>query len=151
MIPLFLGSDADKEFASKITKVLDEFQLQYKVIACSAHKAPERLLSLIQKYDALKEPVVYITIAGRSNGLSGVTAGNTINPVIACPPFSDKADYLVNIHSTIQMPSDTPTLTVIDPVNAALCAARILALNDSELRKKLDERMKKVKASFIDE
>ncbi len=42
------------------------------------------------------------------------------------PPFSDKADMLVNIHSTLQMPSNTPVLTVIDPGNCALAAKRIL-------------------------
>lgn len=150
MIPLLLGSASDKEHAKKITDVIDEFDLSYEVIVSSAHKVPEKLLQLIQKYDSSKEPVVYITIAGRSNGLSGVTAGATANPVIACPPFSDKADYLVNVHSTLQMPSDTPVLTVIDPVNAALCAVRILALHDEGLRKKLEERMKKIKSSFPD-
>lgn len=151
MIPILLGSASDKDFAKKITDVLDQFGLSYKVIVSSAHKVPEKLLSVIQKYDVLKEPILYITIAGRSNGLSGVTAGATVNPVIACPPFSDKADYLVNIHSTLQVPSDTPVLTVIDPVNAALCAARIFALHDSELRKKIEHRVKQVKDSFNDE
>lgn len=150
MILLLLGSASDKEFAAKITKVLDEFGSSYKVLASSAHKVPEKLLEIIRTYDALPELVVYVTIAGRSNGLSGVTAGSTVNPVIACPPFSDKSDYLVNVHSTLQMPSDTPTLTVIDPVNAALCALRILALSDPALRAKLQDRMKKVKDSFTD-
>lgn len=151
MIPILLGSASDKEFAKKITEVLDLFDLTYKLIVSSAHKVPERLLRVIQKYDALKDPVVYITIAGRSNGLSGVTAGATINPVIACPPFSDKADYAVNIHSTLQMPSDTPVLTVIDPVNAALCTVRIFAMHDSQLRKKVEQRMSRLKDSFRDE
>lgn len=151
MILLLLGSASDQAFAKKITDVLDEFQLQYKIIVCSAHKVPERLLKIIRKYDSSKDPVVYITIAGRSNGLSGVTSGSTVNPVIACPPFSDKADYLANIHSTLQMPSDTPVLTVIDPVNAALCVVRIFAFHDLSFRKKLEARMKKVKASFTDE
>lgn len=149
MIPILLGSASDKDFAKKITDVLDQFGLSYKVIVSSAHKVPEKLLSVIEKYDSLKEPVVYITTAGRSNGLSGVTAGATLNPVIACPPFFDKADYLVNVHSTLQMPSDTPVLTVIDPVNAALCAARIFALHNFELRKKIEQRMKELKDSFI--
>ena len=40
-------------------------------------------------------------------------------------PFSDKADMLVNIHSTLQMPSQTPVFTVIDPGNCALAVKRI--------------------------
>ncbi|MEO2090963.1 MAG: AIR carboxylase family protein, partial [Gemmataceae bacterium] len=51
-------------------------------------------------------------IAGRSNALSGFVAANSEFPTLGCPPFSDKADMLVNIHSTLQMPSNTPVLTV---------------------------------------
>ena len=40
--------------------------------------------------------------------------------------FSDKSDMLVNIHSTLQMPSNTPVLTIIDPGNCALAVKRIL-------------------------
>ena len=72
--------------------------------------------------------LVYITIAGRSNALSGFTAANTTFPVLACPPFADRMDMLVNIHSTLQMPSKVPVLTVLEPENAALAAMRILDL-----------------------
>ena len=70
--------------------------------------------------------MVCITIAGMSNALSGVVACNLKWPVIACPYFQDNQDYLVNIHSTLQMPSKVPTLTAINPQNAALAAIRIL-------------------------
>ena len=101
-----------------------------------------------KEYDANNGPVCYITSAGRSNALSGFVAANSIYPVIGCPPFSDKADLLVNIHSTLQMPSDTPVLTVIDPQNAAMAAIRILAANDSELRKKVRSHIVTLKKKF---
>ncbi|MCF7801884.1 MAG: AIR carboxylase family protein, partial [Candidatus Marinimicrobia bacterium] len=63
-----------------------------------------------------------------SNALSGFVAANSEFPTIACPPFADKVDMLVNIHSTLQMPSKAPVLTVIDPGNAALAVKRILDL-----------------------
>jgi 5-(carboxyamino)imidazole ribonucleotide mutase len=72
--------------------------------------------------------IVYITIAGRSNALSGFVAANSEFPTLGCPPFADKADMLVNIHSTLQMPSNTPVLTVIDPGNCALAVKRILGV-----------------------
>jgi len=75
-----------------------------------------------------KENIVYITIAGRSNALSGFVAANSDFPTIACPPFSDKMDMVVNIHSTLQMPSNTPVLTVLDPGNCALAVKRIFGL-----------------------
>ena len=76
-----------------------------------------RLLSIMQ-----------VTIAGRSNALSGFVAANTSKPTIGCPPFSDKVDMSINIHSTLQMPSMTPVLTVLDPGNCALAVHRILSL-----------------------
>ena len=75
-----------------------------------------------------EKDVVYITIAGRSNALSGFVAANSEFPTLGCPPFSDKADMLVNIHSTLQMPSNTPVLTVIDPGNCALAVKRIFGV-----------------------
>ena len=147
-VQFLLGSDSDREFAGKITKVLDEFDLKYDLKVASAHKVPEKVIEIIEANNAKTEALCYITIAGRSNGLSGVTAGSANHPVIACPPFKDKEDYAINIHSTLQMPSDTPVLTVIDPVNAALCAARILALTDEDLKAKLVDRIKKVKEKF---
>lgn len=146
-VPVLLGSESDKEFAAKITKNFDEWQIPYKVVVCSAHKVPEKLFALIQEYNS-QEDVVYVTIAGRSNGLSGVTAGSSIHPVIACPPLADKADFMVNINSTLQMPSDTPVLTVLDPQNCALAVARIFALKDAALKTKIQERIKVVKAGF---
>jgi 5-(carboxyamino)imidazole ribonucleotide mutase len=75
-----------------------------------------------------EKDIVYITIAGRSNALSGFVAANCEFPTLGCPPFSDKADMLVNIHSTLQMPSNTPVLTVLDPGNCALAVKRIFGV-----------------------
>ena len=75
-----------------------------------------------------EESVVFVTIAGRSNALSGFVAANTNKPTIGCPPFADKIDMSINIHSTLQMPSNTPVLTVIDPGNCALAVKRIFGV-----------------------
>ena len=72
--------------------------------------------------------VVYITVAGRSNALSGVVACNTKFPVIACPPFKDKDDMMVNINSTLQMPSKVPVMTILEPENVAMSIARMFRL-----------------------
>lgn len=147
-VVFLLGSESDKEFASKIEKELDGWKVEHVLHVASAHKVPEKVFELVQSYNQSAESVVYITIAGRSNGLSGVVAANSIHPVIACPPFKDKEDMIVNLNSTLQMPSDTPVLTVIDPKNAALAAVRILALKDENLRANVDERIKQIKNSF---
>jgi 5-(carboxyamino)imidazole ribonucleotide mutase len=126
-IVIIMGSETDGPHAEKITARLAVLGYQADVHVASAHKQPRKVLEIIDSY-AQEEAVVYITIAGRSNALSGFTAANTDFPVLACPPFADKVDMLVNIHSTLQMPSSTPVLTVLDPGNAALAAVRILAL-----------------------
>jgi 5-(carboxyamino)imidazole ribonucleotide mutase len=148
MIPIILGSDSDREFAEKITKELDKWEVEYEVLVASAHKVPEKVMGIVAKYNESSEAVCYITIAGRSNGLSGVTAGSSVHPVIACPPFSGKDDYQVNVHSTLQMPSDTPVLTVIDPKNAALSAVRILSNSNPALKEKMKDYIKEIKSKF---
>ena len=55
---------------------------------------------------------------------------------------------MINIHSTLQMTSDTPVLTVIDPKNAAFSAVRILANADPGLKKKVRDYIKGIKSSF---
>ncbi len=71
---------------------------------------------------------MYVTIAGRSNALSGFVAGNSDKVTIACPPFSSKEDMILNLNSTLQMPSNVPVLTVLDPGNCALAVKRIIEL-----------------------
>ena len=121
---LIMGSTSDEPHAKKITDKLDEYGITWEQHAASAHKQPLEVLEILEANKDGKN-IVYITIAGRSNALSGFVAANSEFPTLGCPPFSDKADMLVNIHSTLQMPSNTPVLTVIDPGNCALAVKRI--------------------------
>ncbi len=121
---LIMGSTSDEPHAKKITDKLDEYGITWEQHAASAHKQPLKVLEILEA-NKDGQDIVYITIAGRSNALSGFVAANSEFPTLGCPPFSDKADMLVNIHSTLQMPSNTPVLTVIDPGNCALAVKRI--------------------------
>jgi len=121
---IIMGSTSDEPHAKKITDKLDEFNIRWEQHAASAHKEPLKVLEILEANKGEKD-LVYITIAGRSNALSGFVAANSEHPTLGCPPFSDKADMLVNIHSTLQMPSNTPVMTVIDPGNCALAVKRI--------------------------
>ncbi len=124
---IIMGSTTDEPHAKKITDKLDEYGIAWEQHAASAHKQPLKVLDILT---ANKEEnnIVYITIAGRSNALSGFVAANCEFPTIGCPPFADKTDMLVNIHSTLQMPSNTPVLTVLDPGNCALAVKRIFGV-----------------------
>lgn len=128
-VQIIMGSESDRDFVSRIIDELEHPQLAYDAMVASAHKSPDKVLERVKLLNSADERVVYITVAGRSNALSGVVAAQSKHPVIACPPFKDKEDYIVNIHSTLVMPSNTPVLAVIDPGNAALAARRILGLD----------------------
>ena len=124
---IIMGSTSDEPHAKKITDKLDDYNINWEQHAASAHKQPLKVLEILQENEEA-ENIVYITMAGRSNAFSGFVAANSNFPTLGCPPFSDKADMLVNIHSTLQMPSNTPVLTVIDPGNCALAVKRILGV-----------------------
>ncbi len=139
-VVIIMGSKADVEFSRKIAKVLDEFGISYTMRVASAHKTPEKVLKILKEYkDAL-----FITVAGRSNALSGFVDANTTSPVIACPPYSDKFSGL-DVLSSLRMPSGVAPMVVLEPENAALAAAKILALKNEKLRKKVEEYQKKKK------
>lgn len=146
-VVIIMGSKSDQEWSDKIKEELDKWQLKYDEYIMSAHKVPEKVHELIQELNQ-EQQIVWLAIAGRSNALSGVISAGSIHPVIACPPFKDKNDYLVNIHSSLQMPSDTPALTVLDSKNAAAACARIFGLVDLPLQKKIKLHIQEIKDSF---
>jgi len=123
-VVIIMGSTSDEPHAKKITDNLDAMSIEWEQHAASAHKQPLEVLKILED-NANEESLVYVTIAGRSNALSGFVGANSGFPTIACPPFADKTDMLVNIHSTLQMPSKTPVLTVLDPGNCATAIQRI--------------------------
>ncbi len=125
-VGILLGSTKDEEHAKKISNGLTTAKVANSTHVASAHREAKKLMDVLEKYTNKK--VIYVTIAGRSNALSGFVAGNTKKVTIACPPFSDKLDMLVNIHSTIQMPSNVPAMTILEPSNVVLAIQRIIEL-----------------------
>ncbi|MFL2937897.1 MAG: AIR carboxylase family protein [Opitutales bacterium] len=123
-VVIIMGSASDESHAKKITDNLDNLNINWEQFVASAHKQPLEVLKILED-NANEESLVYVTIAGRSNALSGFVGANSEFPTIACPPFTDKTDMMVNINSTLQMPSKTPVLTVLDPGNCATAISRI--------------------------
>ena len=133
-VVIIMGSKADLEWANQISKVLESFEIESISRIASAHKVPLKCYNLIKEYE--KENVVFITIAGMSNALSGFTDAQTHCPVIACPPYSDKFGG-ADLFSSIRMPSGVAPLTILSPENAALAAAKILGLSNPDIRGKI--------------
>jgi phosphoribosylaminoimidazole carboxylase PurE protein len=126
---LILGSKSDLDHGRAITKTLDEFGIQSEIRIASAHKVTRYVLDLLAEYERSDRPRVYVTVAGRSNALSGVVDANVSAPVIACPPYSDRFGGM-DLLSSLRMPSGVAPLVVLEPEAAGLAAAKILGLAD---------------------
>ena len=144
-IVVFMGSERDFEFASRIGEFLqtEEFNMQCEYVVASAHKTPQHLLDTIGKYEKDKG-VVFITVAGLSDALSGVVAGSTRYPVIACPPDSDAYGY-AKVFSSAVTPQGVAVAYVPRPENAALSALKILAFLDEHLRQKIEAYLERLR------
>jgi 5-(carboxyamino)imidazole ribonucleotide mutase/phosphoribosylaminoimidazole-succinocarboxamide synthase len=136
LVPIIMGSPSDLEHAQAVGAALTEFRIDHELRVASAHKAAPYLLNLLADYEADPRPKVYITIAGRSNALSGMVDANVAAPVIACPPYSDRFGG-TDLFSSLRMPSGVAPAVVLEPSGAALLAAKILALTDPALRERI--------------
>ena len=150
-IIVFMGSQRDLNFASLIGYFLKEEIIPITCIynVASAHRTPQKLLKDLQEYEESGDSLVYITVAGLSDALSGVVAGYTKYPVIACPPDSEKYGG-AKVFSSTAMPRGIPVAYVAKPENAALAAVRILALSNPALDRSLDEFRQKMEKSVYE-
>jgi phosphoribosylaminoimidazole carboxylase PurE protein len=129
LLVILMGSPADTEHCHAIAKASRALNVETELRVGSAHRTPEHVLGLIREYEANGRPKVYITVAGRSNALSGFTDPQVSAPVIACPPPGSEID----IWSSVRMPPGVACAYVAEPVNAAMFAAKILAPHDSAI------------------
>jgi len=136
LVMILMGSKADAAHCEKIAAAARELGLEVVQRVASAHKTPQHALSILQAAEADPRPKVYITVAGRSNALSGFVDGSVSAPVIACPPASE-AFGGADVFSSLRMPSGIAPAVVLEPANAALLAAKILGLNDSAVKAKV--------------
>jgi 5-(carboxyamino)imidazole ribonucleotide mutase len=132
IVPIIMGSKSDLAHAQAIAEQLAAFGIPSELRVASAHKAARYLLDLLAAYEADGRPKVYITVAGRSNALSGMVDANVSAPVIACPPYSDRFGG-ADLFSSLRMPSGVAPAVVLEPSGAALLAAKILGLTDAAL------------------
>jgi 5-(carboxyamino)imidazole ribonucleotide mutase len=132
---IIMGSKGDLSHAQAVAKTLKALEISYEMRVCSAHKATQRLLQILQEHEQ-QGSLVYITIAGRSNALSAVVDANTRYPVIACPPYSERFGGM-DVLSSLRLPSGIASPTILEAEGAALLAAKMLALADEQLMSRL--------------
>jgi 5-(carboxyamino)imidazole ribonucleotide mutase len=145
-VVIIMGSKTDLDHCKKIKEVITTFGIDCEMRVASAHKVPLKVLEILRKYES--ENVVFITVAGMSNALSGFVDANTSKPVIACPPYSEKFSGM-DILSTLRMPSGVAPMTVLEPKSAAIAAIKIFALNDTKLYSAIVEYQNKIKEEII--
>ena len=140
---IIMGSASDLPVVSKAADSLKSFGVPFEVHVFSAHRTPEEAKEF--SCNARKNGFgAIIAAAGMAAHLAGAIAANTTLPVIGIPIKSAGLGGVDALLSTVQMPSGIPVATVaIDgAVNAALLCIEILAVTDSELAEKLDNKRK---------
>lgn len=135
-VAVVMGSPSDKEHCEKIKKACEKLGVPCELRVASAHKNTDQALDMIAEYEGEGIPTVFVSVAGRSNGLGPVTSGNTVFPVINCPPVSGEWGPH-DVWSSLRLPSGLGCTTVLFPEAAALAAAQILAMSDHVIWAKL--------------
>ena len=138
-VVIIMGSKGDLEHSQRIAGMVKKMGAECIMRIASAHKVPLKALDIVKQYESAE--TVFITVAGRSNALSGFVDANAARPVIACPPYSDKFGGK-DIYSTLRMPSGVCPMLVLEPEEAGLAALKILALNNKQLAAKIQEYQK---------
>lgn len=145
-VVIIMGSDSDLKIMSAAADILKEFKISHCIQIISAHRTPKEMVQFSE--DAKKNGTkIIIAGAGGAAHLPGMVASLTTLPVIGVPVNVTSLNGLDALLSIAQMPKGVPvaTMAVDNAYNAGLFAARILALNDLGLQKKLSVFSKKQK------
>ncbi len=150
-IIVLMGSKSDFSFARKIDEFLkqENIDIDCEFVVSSAHRTPDMLLQKLEEYEKSSDDIVFVTVAGLSDALSGVVAGYTRRPVIACPPDVEKYGPL-KAFSSVMMPTGVPVMLVSRPENAALAAAKILAIGNPSLSNEIGKYIQKKRSEVIE-
>jgi 5-(carboxyamino)imidazole ribonucleotide mutase len=135
-VALLMGSDSDFARLEPCVKTLGELEIACEVRVLSAHRTPKQTVAYVE--GAAKRGIrVFICAAGGAAHLAGVVSAHTDLPVLGIPLDNPPLNGLDSLLSTVQMPGGVPVATFGagpgGPVNAALFAARVLALSDAAL------------------
>jgi len=157
LVSIVMGSESDLPTMSEAAKILKEFDVPCEMKVLSAHRTPDETAEYAKSLES-RGVKVAIAGAGGAAALAGVVAAHTSIPVIGIPIQTTALNGMDSLLSTVQMPAGTPVATVAigkgGAKNAGFLALKILGLNDSTLRAKLEEYKKKqaqkIKAIKVD-
>jgi 5-(carboxyamino)imidazole ribonucleotide mutase len=139
LVGVVMGSDSDWPVMQAAAEALEEFQVPYEADVVSAHRMPREMIAYGERA-ADRGIRVIIAGAGGAAHLPGMLASVTPLPVIGVPVPLKHLEGLDSLLSIVQMPAGIPVATVAvgGARNAGLLAARILAIADPALRRKVE-------------
>lgn len=149
-VGILMGSDSDLGVMQKAANMLEKFGIEYEMTIISAHRMPDIFVDYASKAEERGIEVI-IAGAGGAAHLPGMCAALFTLPVIGIPIHTKSLGGVDSLYSIVQMPSGIPVATVaIDgAANAAILAAKMLAISDKDLRKKLGDYKEEMKSGVV--
>ena len=140
-VQILMGSGSDAGVMANTVRTLGDLGITCDITVASAHRSPDRVRRVME--EAVTRGVkVFVVGAGAAAHLAGVVAAHTALPVIGVPIDSSPLGGFDALLATVQMPPGIPVATVAvgkaGATNAAVLAAQILAVGDSEIAARLD-------------
>ena len=146
-VGIVMGSDSDMPVMAKAADMLEKFGIEYEMTIISAHREPDVFFEYAKTAEE-KGFKVIIAGAGLAAHLPGMCAAIFPMPVIGIPMHTTSLGGRDSLYSIVQMPSGIPVATVAinGGANAGILAAKILAVSDPELLKKVKAYAEELKA-----
>jgi len=140
-----MGSTSDWPTMEHAHETLKEFGIEHECKVVSAHRTPD-LMNSFAKGARERGIKVIIAAAGGAAHLPGMTAAQTVIPVLGVPIESKSLKGIDSLLSIVQMPGGVPVGTLAigkaGAINSALMAVSILGNEDSALHDKLESYRK---------
>ena len=137
---ILLGSDSDIDVGREVMNIFSKLGIEHSLRIASAHRTPDKVKSILAEAEN-NDVKIIIAGAGLSAHLAGVVASHTLKPVIGIPMDGGPLKGIDALLSTVNMPGGVPVGCVsmgkAGGKNAAILAARILALSDDRIKQKL--------------
>lgn len=150
LVGIIMGSVSDMETMADARDTLHELQIACEIQVVSAHRTPDEMFAYAESA-ADRGLKVIIAGAGGAAHLPGMIAAKTLLPVVGVPVPSKALSGMDSLLSIVQMPKGVPVATVAigNAVNAALLAARILSLEDAQLRSRVAQYVRRMHDTTI--
>ena len=152
-VGLVMGSNSDWDVMQHAANTLDEMGIAHEARVVSAHRTPDLLFDYAA--EARQRGIACIIAgAGGAAHLPGMLAAKTTLPVLGVPVPTRYLKGMDSLLSIVQMPRGVPVATFAigeaGAANAALYAAAILANQDSDLAKRLEQYRAQLRSHVLD-